>query len=117
MLAYCMCRACVGGDRRGAIVGRRVEPQHQARLMARRRQRCNTNDATRTKGDEGSKNKGDINVLTSSHVDRGLVSWKVMGCGSRREWGGVGGWRWEKLGGMRKGRKKRSAASVGGLVI
>ena len=44
----------------------------------------------------------------SSHVDRGLVSWKVMGCGSRREWGGVGGWRWEKLGGMRKGSQKRS---------
>lgn len=81
----------VGGDRRGAIVGRRVEPQHQARLMARCSQRCNTNDATCTKGDKGSDNEGNDNVLTSSHVDRGLVGWRVMGCGDRREWGGVGG--------------------------
>lgn len=30
-----------------------------------------------------------------------------MGCGDRREWGGVGGWRWEKLGGCEKGGRRR----------
>jgi hypothetical protein len=55
---------------RGALVGRRVEPQHQAR-------QCSGSDNTDAREDKREM----CGVLTSSHIARVLVEMGLMGVG------------------------------------
>ena len=91
---------------RDAIVGRRVEPQHQARHLA-----TGDSDSDSETDAMGTK-RSNRDVLTSSHVARVLVEMELMGVECSRGCcvnGGI------KLGGRK--REERNSKRRAGYVI